>query len=302
MNYFVIFLCITGLLLVILSIMMTIKERKKTIIDKYIKGEKIKISFLDRLFDDSKYISSFEEKISNKYAIVFDKIVPRTITKIIVLIMAIGIVFVLITKNIILLPIMVLIAYELPLLYLNVISKSKKNKIEEQLGISIKFLITEYTTTKSLVIAIQNIIPKLKNPIKKEYERLLRSINSGIDVKNALEDFSKRMNNKYARILACLINSFYEKGTEFTEQLMSISNDITDAQNEAKEGKAELTTVRWVNIIVNTVVFLTILIIFLFVPKFAICFQNTIRGQIFLVVAVMNSFISIILGLRLENK
>ena len=302
MNYFVIFLCITGLLLVILSIMMTIKERKKTIIDKYIKGEKIKTSFLDRLFDDSKYISSFEEKISNKYAIVFDKIVPRTITKIIVLIMAIGIVFVLITKNIILLPIMVLIAYELPLLYLNVISKSKKNKIEEQLGISIKFLITEYTTTKSLVIAIQNIIPKLKNPIKKEYERLLRSINSGIDVKNALEDFSKRMNNKYARILACLINSFYEKGTEFTEQLMSISNDITDAQNEAKEGKAELTTVRWVNIIVNTVVFLTILIIFLFVPKFAICFQNTIRGQIFLVVAVMNSFISIILGLRLENK
>lgn len=302
MNYFVIFLCITGLLLVILSIMMTIKERKKTIIDKYIKGEKIKTSFLDRLFDDSKYISSFEEKISNKYAIVFDKIVPRTITKIIVLIMAIGIVFVLITKNIILLPIMVFIAYELPLLYLNVISKSKKNKIEEQLGISIKFLITEYTTTKSLVIAIQNIIPKLKNPIKKEYERLLRSINSGIDVKNALEDFSKRMNNKYARILACLINSFYEKGTEFTEQLMSISNDITDAQNEAKEGKAELTTVRWVNIIVNTVVFLTILIIFLFVPKFAICFQNTIRGQIFLVVAVMNSFISIILGLRLENK
>lgn len=302
MNYFVIFLCITGLLLVILSIMMTIKERKKTIIDKYIKGEKIKTSFLDRLFDDSKYISSFEEKISNKYAIVFDKIVPRTITKIIVLIMTIGIVFVLITKNIILLPIMVLIAYELPLLYLNVISKSKKNKIEEQLGISIKFLITEYTTTKSLVIAIQNIIPKLKNPIKKEYERLLRSINSGIDVKNALEDFSKRMNNKYARILACLINSFYEKGTEFTEQLMSISNDITDAQNEAKEGKAELTTVRWVNIIVNTVVFLTILIIFLFVPKFAICFQNTIRGQIFLVVAVMNSFISIILGLRLENK
>lgn len=302
MNYFVIFLCITGLLLVILSIMMTIKERKKTIIDKYIKGEKIKTSFLDRLFDDSKYISSFEDKISNKYAIVFDKIVPRTITKIIVLIMTIGIVFVLITKNIILLPIMVLIAYELPLLYLNVISKSKKNKIEEQLGISIKFLITEYTTTKSLVIAIQNIIPKLKNPIKKEYERLLRSINSGIDVKNALEDFSKRMNNKYARILACLINSFYEKGTEFTEQLMSISNDITDAQNEAKEGKAELTTVRWVNIIVNTVVFLTILIIFLFVPKFAVCFQNTIRGQIFLVVAVMNSFISIILGLRLENK
>lgn len=302
MNYFVVFLCITGLLLVILSIMMTIKERKKTIIDKYIKGEKIKISFLDRLFDDSKYISSFEEKISNKYAIVFDKIVPRTITKITIFIMIIGIVFVLITKNIILLPIMVLIAYELPLLYLNVISKSKKNKIEEQLGISIKFLITEYTTTKSLVIAIQNIIPKLKNPIKKEYERLLRSINSGIDVKNALEDFSKRMNNKYARILACLINSFYEKGTEFTEQLMSISNDITDAQNEAKEGKAELTTVRWVNIIVNTVVFLTILIIFLFVPKFAICFQNTIRGQIFLVVAVMNSFISIILGLRLENK
>lgn len=296
------FICLAGVSLIFLSIYKIKYGREKSILKKYIKKRDTnRDSFLDDWLDSKNFIIKFEEKNNKKFGLIDEKISPRKITKVTMFSMLMGLIFSIIIRNIIALPIVITISFYLPQLYLDMVVKNKKIKIEQQLGICIKFFTSEFTTCKSVVVSFQNISNKLPNPIRGEIERLIREMNSGYLAVECLNGFAKRMDNRFAYIFSNLLISYFNKGTDIGEHLVRISNEITDAQGLHKENKTELAMVRATNLILNGVVFISIILMFLLFPKYSQSFRNTASGQTLVTLVIFNSFISIILGLKLEN-
>lgn len=299
----IISLGITGILLLVLATIIRTKEKEKTILKKYINKEISKETYFKKVLNSSKIISNFEKNVEKKYAIALTSdFTPRKVTKLMFLAVLVGFLFMWVIGNVIVFPLILAICYFIPLLYLDLVVKSKKNKIESQLGVAINFFITEFTTTKSVSISIQNIIPKLSNPIKNEFEKLLRELNSGVLPKESFQNFAKRVDNKFALIFADLLTSYFDKGTDFCSHLLGIAEDISDSQIQRKEGQTENAMMRTTNFILNGVLFVTIFVIFLFLPRFSECFKDTIRGQFLMAVVVLSSFLSIVLGFKMKRN
>ena len=293
---------LTGILLLIISIIEIKNEKKKSVLKKYIKNTRKSDNFFDNWLDSQEFITKLEEKNEIKFALLSNIITPRRLTKLTIYSISGGILFSLLLQNILALPLSLGICYYIPTLYLDLLVKNKKGKIEGQLGVAIKFFTTEFTTTKSVIVALQNIIPKLPSPIKNEFERLAREINSGTPPKECLLNFSKRLDNKFAYVFSKLLISYFNDGTEFGEHLVRLSQDISTAQIQHKEIRSELSMVRTTNFILNGVVLFSILIIFVLIPNKSIYFKSSTTGQSLMTLVIFNSFISMYLGFRLENK
>lgn len=297
-----ILILLAGIVLILISVLQIKGEKRKNILSQYIKKEKLSDNFLDNILNKSEKIAAFEEKNEKKLSIISDKITARGFTKITLYSVGFGLLFSLIIRNVIAIPIIIGICYYLPEVYLDMIIKNKRMKIEEQLGIAIKFFTTEYTTNRSVVVAIQNILPKLPYPIKKEFEILVRELNSGETPKACFENFSKRLDNKFAYVFSRLLISYFHDGTDFAGHLVRLSEDITDEQIQHKESRTELAMVRSTNVILNAVVILSIVVMFLVFPSRSLYFKSTAQGQMLMTGVIINSFISLILGIRLERK
>lgn len=295
-----ILLFISGIFTIVLGYFVDIRKKKKSILFLYTKKRKTH-SILDECLDKISLITKKEEKNAQKYKIISDKITPRQITKMLLLLLLFGVFLSILAQNILLLPVMVLIAMFLPQSILTLITNNRKDKIRNQLKVAIGFLKSELISGYSIIISLQNIIPKLPIPIKTEFQLLTREINSGISPSKALNNFAKRIDDKFAYVFSDLLAKNYEDGTDFSNALTDVSNDIAFEELEKESVKADIITVRMTNIILNVVFFISILVAFILAPKYSLCFKNTLFGQILLVVAVLNSFLSICLGLKLER-
>ena len=295
-----ILLFISGIFTIVLGYFVDIRKKKKSILYLYTKKRKTH-SLLDECLDKISFINKTEEKNAQKYKIINDKITPRQITKMLLLLLLFGVFLSILAQNMLLLPVMILIAIFLPQSILSLIAKNRKDKIRNQLKIAIGFLKSELISGYSIIISLQNIIPKLPMPIKSEFQLLTREINSGVTPSKALGNFAKRIDDKFAYVFSDLLSKNYEDGTDFSNALTDVSNDIAFEELEKESVKTDIITVRITNIILNGVFFISILVAFILVPKYSLCFKNTLFGQILLVVAVLNSFLSICLGLKLEK-
>lgn len=291
-----------GVLLLIISIIEIQNEKKKSVLKKYIKTTRNSDNFFDNWLNSQEFIIKWEERNEQKFALLSNIITPRKLTKLTIYSITFGVLFSLLLQNILILPLSLGICYYIPTLYLDLLVKNKKGKIEGQLGVAIKFFTTEFTTTRSVIVALQNIIPKLPYPIKTEFEKLTRELNSGTSPKDSLLNFSKRLDNKFSYVFSKLLISYFNDGTEFGEHLVRLSQDISTAQIQHKEIRSELSMVRTTNFILNGVVLFSILIIFVLFPSKSIYFKSSTTGQSLMTLVIFNSFISMYLGFRLENK
>lgn len=288
-----------GVILIVMAMISIKVERERNVIRKYIKGSYKEKGVLDRFLDENKHIQEREEINTVKYAILNEKYTPRQITKIKLFGALMGFLFSVLIRNVIMIPIMTAIAYNLPDLFFNSQSYKKRNKLQAQLGLAIRFFVSEYTTSRSVVVSLQNIIPKLPEPIRHEFERLTREFNSGIVPKEALENFAIRINNKFGYIFTRLLISYFDQGTEFGPHLIRLGEDITEDELSMSEGRTELAMVKTTNYIMNAAVFISLIAIFLVVPERGNEFQSTVQGQMLLAVSVGLSIISVALGLKM---
>jgi len=300
-NYSILFfgcLCVLIFLLIALGIMVVVKSRKNNILNKYLNVKKE--GLIDKILDKIKFINELEERNKLKLDLIGSKISARSFTKtLFLLVFIIGVGLTSIIGNILALPFLLIICYLLPNIVLDLITKRKKLKMEEQLGVAIRFFKTEYITTKSIPISIQNIIPKLSNPIKKEFEKLLREILTG-RIEDAFNNFARRLDNKFAYVFAKLIISQSSKGAEFGEYLITVSEDITEEQTFYKENLTELAMSRFVNIALNVVLLLSVFLVYV-IPGVKVFFTSQ-KGQAVVLFAIISSFVSILLGFKLSYK
>lgn len=296
-----IFAIATGIILILIARVSSVADKERNILKDLVSGKKARKNLLDDLLNDSKFIHNLEEKNKMKLALVNDDFDIRKFTKIILLTTLIGIIFSLFIMNFIAMPFIIFISFYMPQLYLNLVATNKRNKIESQLGIAIKFFTSEFSTTKQVVVSLQNILPKLPKPIRGEFEKLSRELNSSGTPRQTLSNFASRMNNKYAYIFAKLLTSYYESGTEFSQHLIRLTSDITDNELTQQEGKAEVAMVRTTNLLLNGTVLVSVIVMFVFIPEKSVYFKDSIGGQALMAVAIINAFLSVILGLKLEH-
>lgn len=292
---------IMGFILLFIAILWTRVDKEHNVLRKYINHKYSKKGFIDELIETTTVFKNYEEENTLKYAIVEDKMPARKITKLSLLSAVIVFLFGLGIKNIVVTIFGTYFGFFTPLVYVDMIAKSKRHKVQDQLGTAIKFFTSEFTTSRSVIVAMQRVIGKLPEPIRFEFERLTREFNTGQMPEQALANFARRVNNKYAYIFSRLLISYFNKGTDFGPHLVQLTEDIMDEQLSMSEGKAELAMVRVTNMIMNSAVFLSILVIFFIVPERSEHFRTTFTGQVLMTVSVALSVASLTLGLKLED-
>lgn len=292
---------LSGISLVFISIFSIKNEKRKNVLGNYIKKSKLTDNFLDNWLNSKEFIESFEKENEKRFFLLNEYITPRFFTKLTLYSILGGVIFSVLIRNIIALPVAICIGYYLPQLYMDLLINNKKNKMEEQLGVAIKFFTTEFTTCRSVIISMQNVIPKLNNPIKGEFEKLARELNSGAYPKECLTNFGRRLDNKFSYVFSKLLIAYFNDGTDFGAQLVRLSEDIAEAQLQHKESRTELSMVRTTNLILNAIVFITVVVMFVFFPDYSYYFRATARGQFFMSLVIINSFVSILLGFKLSS-
>lgn len=298
---FYLFLILIGVNCVAMSLVFHFVSDSNSLLEKYL-GENNNMNKIDKILNKIGFVNTFENYCSTKFYILNYKITARTITKITISSIFIGLLFALVIKNIIVIPFIIMVGIISPQLYFSILKTKEKNKIEEQLGHAIRFFRTEYTTTNNVPIALQNIIPKLQDPLKSHFEKLSQEINYGINPKTALIEFKNNVQNKFATIFANLLITHFEKGTDFGDKIISISTRINSTQLRYKENRSELATMRITNYILNGALFASIIIIYFFAPEWGLVYKNTVEGQMLMTLFILNGFSSIILGFKISDK
>lgn len=298
---FYLFLILIGVNCVAMSLVFHFVSDSNSLLEKYL-GENNNMNKIDKILNKIGFVNTFENYCSTKFYILNYKITARTITKITISSIFIGLLFALVIKNIIVIPFIIMVGIISPQLYFSILKTKEKNKIEEQLGHAIRFFRTEYTTTNNVPIALQNIIPKLQDPLKSHFEKLSQEINYGINPKTALIEFKNNVQNKFATIFANLLITHFEKGTDFGDKIISISTRINSTQLRYKENRSELATMRITNYILNGALFTSIIIIYFFAPEWGLVYKNTVEGQMLMTLFILNGFSSIILGFKISDK
>lgn len=292
---------ISGFLLLFIAILWTRVDKERNILKKYTNNRYSSKGFFDELIEHTPFFMKYEETNRIKYAIVEDRFPVRKITKMSIISSLVIFIFGLGIQNIIVTLFGTYMGFYTPLVFIDMAAKNKRYKVQDQLGTAIKFFTSEFTTSRSVVVAMQRIIGKLPDPIRFEFERLTREFNSGGMPEQALSNFALRVNNKYAYIFARLLTSYFNKGTDFGPHLVQLTEDIMDEQLNMSEGKAELAMVRVTNLIMNAAVFISILVIFFIKPDMSSAFKETVSGQTLITAAIGLSVASLTAGMKMEG-
>ncbi|QUH21987.1 type II secretion system F family protein [Alkaliphilus sp. B6464] len=194
-----------------------------------------------------------------------------------------------------------IVGFVIPIIGLNDKVESQLKKMDKQILKAIQSFLNEYQKTQNIAEILEAICPKLEYPIRAEFERLLRLINSGMDLEDALYDFAKRMSNEwiYLFINALVINK--ENGSDITDVLMRTITKISNREIVQSEKDMEIFSGKILNRILMLTVpaaFVTVLILR---PEAKDLFFHTTQGKMVINASVVLCIISFIIN-RVTSK
>lgn len=131
-----------------------------------------------------------------------------------------------------------------PWLYLSFFIMRKEALLEQQLIPAIQFFISEYGSLPNIVSALHHILPLLDYPLQDELNRLILNLNSGRDHEEALFDFSRRINSRWAYRLSHILNLRINKGININAMLFNLYMDMKTKQVKDKERRSETAAAR----------------------------------------------------------
>lgn len=297
-----ILLLLLGACLITLAVLLQKEDKKKNVLQSFIKDKRVTNDAIDRILDSISYVHKFETHIQRKINILDKDITPRKITKRMLMSVLLCIIFGIYIKNSLAIIPLILIGYNLPMVMLDIQIKKKRRLLEEQLGDAIKMFVTEFTTNKSFIVALNNIMKDVKAPLKHEFARLLRKLNSGEPYAECLMDFAYRLDNKWAYIFAKLIINYLDKGVDFVDHLIRVTEAITEEKIKYKENATELTAMKTTNLVLNAAIPVVYVVNTQINKEQSRVFTDTPTGRIIMLCVIVGTFISLMLGLKLENR
>lgn len=276
-------------------------QNKNSILSSVNNSRNFYKGFIDNVLDKIPFLVKEEEK-TNKYMItISDKINVRTFTKIklfgILLSFGIAIYF----KNLLSFVPLVMIFWNLPNFLFEFIANKRMRHFEDQFIDALQIFITDFTTIKSVRKSLTNITPQLKNPLKEEFERLNRELNSGESIEKSFVSFAERTKNKWVLVFSQLMITYFRIGGDITEQVMNITKRINAEKINDEENTTELSMLRMLNIVLNMLVPVIYGISMWLNPEDTAVFINTAQGQLVILAVLCSCVLSLWIGKKITQ-
>lgn len=294
-----IFLFLGGLLFAY-GILRARLERKKTILKRMSSQESFQ-GYVDLWLDRFGSLTAAEEKLGHSLAVIGSKLTPRAITKIRLAAGGVGFLIAFLFRNwLIALP-LAFLCQMIPLSFIEVSVKRLQNIYERQIAEAFQVFVTDYTTTKKVMDTLLNMCPKLKYPLRREFERLARNLHSGARYEQAFMDFANRTQSKWTKVFAQMMITYFREGTDFTEQMIELIKQIATEQMLAQENNTEVASLRFVNILLNISVPVAYVINRLINPENTRIFVETSTGRTLMLFIVLCCVLSLYVGKKITN-
>lgn len=283
--FFYVTLILIGILFLIMSAAFKKKEKTKMVIANpiAIKKEvvkKKKIFDFDAFLDKRWFIVDMEKNMIPIVKASALKITPRQITKARLWMIIIACAFSALLKNIFIVIPVAIMLYQIPF----ALVKRKANKREiifsEQLLDNFQMFVTDFVSTKNVQETVYNMTKKASEPLKTEWILLNASLSSGLNPEQSFVSFADRTGSKWARIFAQIMISYYNTGTNFTEQLMSLTEKMTNEKISVQENRTEISSMLTLNIVLNICVPIVYIVNRIVQPETAAIFTDTTSGRL----------------------
>jgi len=289
-----------GFIMILFSIVGRSIDKRKTVLTR-LSGKEERVGFIDSLLDKSKFVQKHEEEFSKKIAVLDMDYNARTFTKIKLGSALVGIIVSIYLRNIYVVIPLVIICVNIPTTFLEMRVRKRIALFNDQVLEAFQIFITEYTTTRSVQKTIVDICPKLKNPLRKEFERLGRKLNSGEPIEESFLEFAERTQNKWTLIFSQMMITYFRNGGDFTEQLLNITKNITDEKILEEANTTELSSMRLINIAMNALVPVVYVSNRFINPEDAKVFVETPVGRFIMFGVVIACSISLYLGKKITE-
>lgn len=125
------------------------------------------------------------------------------------------------------LPLAVLFGY-MPILYMRMRQERRQRAFTEQLPDVLTLLVGALRAGHGITQAIETVADQLPPPASTELQRVMRGINLGLSVQQALNDMSERVGTDDLDLVVTAINVQYEMGGNLAQTLEIISETVRD--------------------------------------------------------------------------
>jgi len=291
---------ILGALFIVYGILGRTIERRKTVLLQH-SEKRVRRALLDVFLDRFSSLVREEEKLDGKIAVLGINYTARTLTKTRISGGMLGILFSILLQNLYIVPLLFILGVTLPTTIIEAKANKRIRLYNSQILEALQIFITDFTTTQSVQKTIVDICPKLKSPLRQEFELLARRLNSGVNADEAFLMFASRTHNKWTMIFSQMMITYFRNGGDFTPHLLNITKSITDEKVLAEQNHTELSSLRLVNLAMNALVPLVFGINWAINEDAARIFTETEAGRLIILFVVISSFISLYFGKKITN-
>lgn len=291
---------VLGLSLTLFGLISLDAERRRTILQRIARQSRER-SGLDQLLDRIPLVVQSEQQLARQMAVLDVGFTPRTVTKWRLGAGLLG-VFVSITlRNVLLIIPLALFFMQIPLILVEMQIRRRLRRFSDQIQEGLSLFLTEYTTTRSVNRAIEGVIPKLPNPLRGEFERMARKINSGVPLDQVFAEFADRTQNRWALIYSQLMITYYRTGSDFTEALHRIIQDMSAEKVLDQQNETELNTLKILHLVLTLTVPVAFVLNLLMNPQDIYVFTELAGGRLILVAAAVAILFSVIVGRQITE-
>lgn len=289
-----------GLLFVVYGRIGASIEKRRSILGDMTTNKQA-VGFLDLLLNKIPFIVRYEENLDKRLDLLELNYTARKLMKVKIAFGFSGVLLAIHLRNAMAVIPLVIIFINVPTTFIEMRVKKRLHLYDEQILESFQLFISEFTTTKSVQKTIVAISPKLNYPIRKEFERLGRKLNSGESPESCFMDFAERTENKWTMIFSQMLITYFETGADFSDQLLNITTNITDEKILEQQNDTELSSIRLTNIVMNALVPVAYIAARIINPEDSRVFVETPTGKFIMFGVVMAILISLTLGQKISE-
>ena len=172
-------------------------------------------------------------------------------------------------------------------IYLIIVSKINKRKIEDDMLRAIIIMNNAFKSGNSTIQAVEVASKKLPKPIGYEFQKIYEEMKYGLSIDTVFDRFSKRVGIEEAEYLSSSLTILNRTGGNIVAVFDSIEKTLFDKKKLKEELKNSTTVSKLVVRILLFVPILFVLIIYLLNPNYFDSFFTSVLGYIVLSIIII---------------
>ena len=181
-------------------------------------------------------------------------------------------------------------------------SRSKQQQLfNKQLGESLTIMSNCMRSGYSFQQAMHSISKEMQPPVSTEFGRVVRELNYGATLEQALSNMSQRVNSKDFDLLISAVITSTQVGANLSEILDTISETITDRIRMREEVRVLSAQGRMSGLIIGLLPVMVILFLMILNPTYLTDFVNDPLGKLLLAVSVLMEVIGFVVINRIVD-